>query len=145
MYSVTLHLCFFHHFTLTDFNNLYINIKERSAPGTSLCFHHLSLELKHDGWKKSICLTWQDSEKDLFKFPVKITRGIWNYMWQILPGLRLLLSDIPEVVSHKTIASAGGRLKKSYVINWMLTLFMSEIWHHVSLSLNSHLCVFTHI
>lgn len=75
---------------------------------------------------------------------VKITRGNRNYTWQILPGLRLLLSDIPEVDSHKTEASAGGgvrkrkkekKKKRSNVIKWMLTLFVSEIWRCVSLSL----------
>lgn len=89
------------------------------------------------GEKIHLSHTWQHSEKDPFMFPVKITRGIWNYTWQILPGLKLLLSYITEVVSHKTVASAVGTGgEKSHVINWILTLFMSEIQHRVSLSLD---------
>lgn len=51
--------------------------------------------------KKKIHLshTWQDCKKD----PFMVLVNIRNYMWTTLTGLRLLLSDFPEVVSH-TIA-----------------------------------------
>lgn len=66
---------------------------------------------------------WHDGGKDAFMSLVKITRGNRNYMRQILPGLRLLLSPTAEVAPHK---AAGGRVGTCLVITWMLTLFMSE-------------------
>lgn len=75
---------------------------------------------------------WQNSGKDAFMCLVKITRGNRNYMRQILPGLRLLLSAPPEVAPHK---AAGGRAGKmscnkvnaNLVHEWNIALICEEV------------------